>query len=168
MTSATLLISAIASVASCVLCMEVAGISVKDTLVLPAHARKEVVYQKHQDVIKKIESIIRSSRDFVTAERRVKTSVWPDKVLHISLAQRDRGPHPAAAHARSARVATSPDAVFSKPTWTNLRSVIRDGAGYGSVLTESGPREILIVDKTHPTSGTDAVTFLIYFEQPVL
>jgi hypothetical protein len=166
MTSATLIVGAIASVASCVLCMEVGGIRVKDSLVLPSHARKEVVYKKHQDVIKKIEAIIRSSRDFDTAERRVKNSVWPDKVLHISLAQRDRRIQPASTRAHSAPVATSTEGGFSKSYWTNLRSVIRDGAGYGSVLTDEGPRDLTIVEKTHPTSGTDAVAFLIYFEQP--
>jgi hypothetical protein len=167
MTSATLIIGAIASVASCVLCMDVGGISVKDSLILPSHARKEVVYKKHQDVIKKIEAIIRSSRDFATAERRVKSSMWPEKVLHISLAQRARVVNPAARRAHVAPVATSADEGFSRSNWANLRSVVRDGAGYGTVLTDCGPRDLTIVDKIHPTSGTDAVGFVIYFEQPV-
>jgi hypothetical protein len=162
MTPATLIIGAIASVTSCIMCMEVAGISVKDTLVLPAHAKKEVVYRQHRDVILKLENIIRTSRDFVTAERRIKCCSWPEKVLSIALAKRDRSP----TTVRSTPVATNSGSTYTKTTWTNLRSVIRDGAGYGSVWTDTGAHGLQIVDKTHPTSGTDAVAFLIYFEQP--
>ncbi len=143
--------------------MEVGGISVKNTLVLPEYARKEAVYGKNRDVIREIDYIIQTSRDLGAVDRRVKAAEWGEKVLCISLTRRVRTAKPAA----STDPGTPALASYSKGTWTNLRSVIRDGAGYGTVLTAEGNRDLVIVNNSRPCTGGEEIGYTMYIERNV-
>ena len=160
MTGATLLLGTIASAASCLFYMNIGGISLKDTFVLPDYAKKEVVHKKNCDVIGQMEYIIQSSKDLSEVQRRVRAAGWADKVLHISLVRRER-----TAAAKENNPSASSDSGYSRTPWTGMRTVIRDGSGYGTVLTSEGSRDVLIVDRFRQCAGRDLVGYTIYLEQ---
>jgi hypothetical protein len=155
MTGPAFLLGAVASAASCLLCMEIGGISLKDSLVLPEYAKREVVYRQHGDVIRKVESIISSSYDLAAADSRLNSAFWPGKVLHISLTPAS-GSH------------SAPASGYSRGMWTNMRSVIRDGSGYGTVLTAEGTTDLLIADGIRRSSGMKDIHYTIYVERSAL
>jgi hypothetical protein len=140
--------------------MDLGGITVKDILFMPPHAQKDVVYRQHGNVIRQLDSIIMSSRDFETVDRRVKAATWPENVLQISLSPRGRN----AAPNRSASPASTTPA-YARTTWTNLRAVVRDGSGYGTALTADGYRELRIVDSSRPCESGDTIGYTIYLEE---
>jgi len=146
-----------AATASCVLYMQVGGISVIDTLITPEHARKEVVYSQHKDVYNKMEAIIGISATLEVAERRVKAATWPGKVMLVAVSK--ERPLNDAQGAQA-------DPCYSKTSWTNLRTIIRNGAGYGSVVTYDGQRDIVVIDKVSQSLGRDKVHYTICIETP--
>lgn len=151
MTAPTLLVGAFSAL-SCMVYMDMGGISFKDAVTLPSFAKKELVHAKNRSLIRQMESIIESSRDLDHADQRIRDTHWPDKVLHISLASGDR-------------LSGLSAASYSKTAWTNLRSVIRDGSGYGTVLTADGSQELLIVDSSRNCKSGANIRYTIYVER---
>lgn len=159
MTTPTLLIG-FASLASCVLCMEFGGVSIRDTLFMPAYAKKDVVYKEQSDVIREVETMIATSPSFEVAKKWIRETEWPEKVLRISLARAQSG----ATSAQHTSSEATPETGYIKVPWSIERTVTRDGTGYGSIVTEDGQREIVIVDKSRQTMGADVVAYIIYVD----
>ena len=142
------LITGMAATVSCVLCVQVGGTSVIDAFVTPEYAKKDVVYEAHRDVYNKIEAIVRLSATIQVAERRVQDARWPDKVIHVALANESDCGNLSALEG----VVGGSKEGYSRSMWENLRAVIRNGAGYGTVITENGQLDIVAANWTSPAT----------------
>jgi len=154
------LITGMAATVSCVLCVQVGGMSVIDSFVTPEYAKKDVVYGAHKDVYNKMEAIVRLSATLQAAERRVRDTPWPDKVIHVALANESDCKEMSALEG----VVGGNKGGYSRSMWENLRAVIRNGAGYGTVVTEDGQVDIVAIDKVTQCLGTQKIHYTVYIE----
>ena len=161
MSGSTFLLFSAAATVSCVLYLQVGGVTMMDAISLPEHARKEVVYGENSDVLRLIETIIDRSDDLSDARSRITSARWPDKVLHVCLTS-----HSANYSSLSTKKsgATSPTG-YSKTAWTSMHTVVRDGAGFGSALTDNGLCNLVVIDNFRKCRGSENIGYTIYIER---
>ncbi len=57
----------------------------------PEYAQREVVYEKHKDVLTQINDLIRATSSVAEAKKQVADAEWPDKVVLIRLKEQEAG-----------------------------------------------------------------------------
>jgi hypothetical protein len=163
MTLRSLIYSALVA-ASCVTSYNNSGPSLFESwFSLPEYARREVVYPKNKDVIFKVNAIISLSDNLGTMQRRVAGANWPDKVFHVEVRQDLEDLSPAAVKKIAAMEDIEP---YSERPWTGLKTVVRNGSGYGAVLTSEGQQNVVIVDGMYLSKKKEKVRYTIYIKRP--
>lgn len=117
----------------------------------PEYAQREVVYEKHKDVLTQINDLIRATNSVAEAKKQVADAEWPDKVVFIRLKEQEAGMNDGFE-------------AFKRYAWSSNSFVTMNGSGYGKLGTATGEKQIVIINNSQQSAAGGDIKYDIYIE----
>ena len=128
------------------------GILAHGVMNIPAYAKAEVAGPANKDVTDRINTLIVESTSLGQAQQKLGAEVWPTKVFYIGIKlDESEGDMKEA---------------FKRMPWSGHSEFRMNGSGYGSLDTNSGKKEIIIIDRSQDTGNGVALRYELYIEHP--